>query len=124
MSDAMLSDRHQGTPADVALSANDPFDNFVSIEGIAVQFGILQVELPRETCTADSEALVRLLGRAPQSQSPWLPIASLGPLLILAHHNPKCSDNWGIPDFLTVKVAISPEQYETLRRDMVRIANC
>ena len=95
-------------------------DLLVSIEGTAVQFGILPVELGRETCTADAEDLVRLLGRAPETASPWLPIARLGPLVIVAHHNPKCDDCWGIPDFLTVKIAISSGQYENIKRDLVR----
>jgi type II secretory ATPase GspE/PulE/Tfp pilus assembly ATPase PilB-like protein len=48
-----------------------------------------------------------------------LPVSTLGPLLILAHHNPRCEDNWGVPEFLSVKVVISAEQYETIRQDLV-----
>lgn len=102
------------------LAPDDPFvDSLVSIEGTAVQFGILPVELPRLTCTADAENLARLLGRAPHTASPWLPVSTLGPLVILAHHNPRCEDNWGVPDFLSVKVVISADQYETIRQDLV-----
>lgn len=91
----------------------------VSIEGTAVQYGILPVQLLRETCTADAENLARKLGRSPRIQAPWLPISTLGPLVIMGHHTPKCDDAWGIPDFLTVKIAISPTQYEAIRRDLV-----
>jgi len=102
------------------LSPDDAFaETLVSIEGTAVQFGILPVNLPRLTCTADAESLVRLLGRAPHTASPWLPVSTLGPLLILAHHNPRCEDNWGVPEFLSVKIVISPDQYETIRQDLV-----
>lgn len=94
-------------------------DLLVSIEGVAVQFGILPVELPRETCTADAENRLRALGRAPSTASPWLPVATMGPLLIVAHHQPKCNDCWGIPDIFTIKIAISRGQYENIKRDLV-----
>lgn len=112
-------DAPQGSEPNLyALDDPEP-DLLVSIEGVAVQYGILPIELPRETCTADAENMVRLLGRAPSTSSPWLPVAKLGPLVIVAHHNPKCDDCWGIPDFLTVKVAISAAQYENIKRDLV-----
>ncbi len=104
----------------VYLAAEDIFEkSLVSIEGIAVQFGMLPVELPREACTADAERLVRLLGRSPRTAAPWLPVATLGPLVIMVHHNPKSEDTWGLPDFLCVKVVVSHQQYERLRKDMV-----
>ena len=105
---------HASPPAD------DPFGGgLMSLEGTAVQFGILPVTLPRETCSIEAEATLRKLGRFPQSDSPWLPIANLGPLLIFAHHNPKVQDMWGVPPFFAIRVAISLEQYETIRKDMV-----
>ncbi len=104
----------------VVLGPDEPSGELlVSIEGTAVQYGILPVELPRQSCTADAEGLVRLLGRAPHTASPWLPVSTLGPLVILAHHNPRCEDNWGVPDFLSIKVVISPEHYEAIRQDLV-----
>ncbi|MFT5469351.1 MAG: type II secretory ATPase GspE/PulE/Tfp pilus assembly ATPase PilB-like protein [Verrucomicrobiales bacterium] len=122
--DLQSPDPPQGTPdsSNPELYALDSpaADLLVSIEGTAVQFGILPIELGRETCTADAEDLVRLLGRAPSTASPWLPVAKLGPLVIVAHHNPKSDDCWGIPDFLTIKVVISAGQYENVKRDLVR----
>jgi type II secretory ATPase GspE/PulE/Tfp pilus assembly ATPase PilB-like protein len=94
-------------------------DGLVSVEGVALQYGMMPLELARPTCTADAENLLRLLGRAPHSANPWLPVSTLGPLLILAHHDPKSDDTWGVPGFLAVRVAISAEQYETLKRDLV-----
>jgi type II secretory ATPase GspE/PulE/Tfp pilus assembly ATPase PilB-like protein len=63
--------------------------------------------------------LVRKLGRWPRSDEPWLPITTLGPLLVFAHHDPKSDEMWGVADHLTVKVAISSEQYEHVRREIV-----
>lgn len=93
--------------------------SLVSLEGVAVHFGILPVELPRASCNAEGEMLVRKLGRWPRSDEPWLPVTTLGPLLIFAHYNPKSDEIWGVPDHLTVKVAISAEQYESVRREIV-----
>lgn len=94
-------------------------EGLMSLEGTAVQFGILPVKLPRATCSVDAESLLRRLGRFPQSDTPWLPIATLGPCLVFAHHAPRSTDMWGVPPFLAVKVAISQEQYETIRKDLV-----
>jgi type II secretory ATPase GspE/PulE/Tfp pilus assembly ATPase PilB-like protein len=91
----------------------------MSLEGTAIQFGITPVKLPRETCSVEAESLLRKLGRFPQTNSPWLPVATLGPLLIFAHHNPRTDDMWGVPSCLAIRVAISSEQYEAIRKDLV-----
>ncbi|MFV1995287.1 MAG: hypothetical protein ACC661_07605 [Verrucomicrobiales bacterium] len=93
--------------------------SLVSLEGVAVHYGILPVELPRASCNADAEALVRKLGRWPQTDEPWLPVTTLGPLIVFAHHNPKSEEIWGVPDCLSVKVAINSTQYENIRREIV-----
>lgn len=104
-------------PSSQAFMGN--IEGLMSLEGTAVQFGILPVKLPRATCSVDAESLLRRLGRFPQSDTPWLPIATLGPCLVFAHHAPRSADMWGVPPFLAVKVAISQEQYETIRKDLV-----
>ncbi len=103
----------------VALDALDPFESILSIEGTAVQYGLLPVELPREACTADAEAHLRVLGRLPATDAPWLPVSSVGPLLVMAHYDPRCEDSWGVPEHLRVNVVISKEQYEGVRKDLV-----
>lgn len=101
-------------------SGDDAFGaGLMSLEGTAIQFGIIPVKLPRETCSVEAEATLRKLGRFPQSNAPWLPVASLGPLLIFAHHNPKTDDMWGVPPCLAIRVAISSDQYEAIRKDLV-----
>lgn len=104
---------------EVALSPDDLiFESFISIEGIAVQHGLVPLELTREVCTAQAEALLRLLGRGSDGDQPWMPISTLGPLLVFAHHNPKSVDFWGIPDFLGVRVVISEAQYNAVKADL------
>ena len=95
-------------------------DLMVSIEGIAVQFGLLPVTLVRTNCSAGAEAQLRKLGRFPREDDPWLPVASLGPLLIVAHHDPKATELWGVPSFLAVRVVVSREQYDAVRQDFVK----
>lgn len=112
------------SPSDIGsplgMGGDDPFgESLMSLEGTAVQFGVAPVKLARETCSIEAEATLRKLGRFPQSDAPWLPIATLGPLLIFAHHNPKIQDMWGVPPCLAVRVAISTDQYESLRKDLV-----
>lgn len=110
-------------PAVSPLAASSPFmgglEGLMSLEGTAVQFGIVPVKLPRETCSVEAEGLLRRLGRFPHSNTPWLPVTTLGPCLVFAHHAPRSSDMWGVPPFLAVKIAISQEQYENLRKDLV-----
>jgi len=109
--------RHHGAPDSAPPSAG--FDGIMSLEGTAVQFGLLPVNLPRETCSVEAENTLRRLGRFPRTDNPWLPIATLGPCLVFAHHAPKSEDMWGVPPSLSVRVAISQEQYEAIRKDLV-----
>lgn len=92
----------------------------LSIEGLAIQHGMLPITLLRESCSPDAERLIRRLGRVPYVADPWLPVTTIGPLLVMAHHNPKAGDLWGVPQFLTIRVLITPEQYQNTRKDLVQ----
>lgn len=92
----------------------------LSVEGIALQSGLMPVTLLRESCTPEAEKLARKLGRAPQTGEPWLPVSTVGPLLVMAHHNPQAGDLWGVPLPFTIRVLISPEQYTRARQDLVQ----
>ncbi len=110
------------TPSDPEAStfgSNAAGMGLMSLEGVAVQFGILPITLPRENCTVEAENALRKLGRFPKSESPWLPVATLGPAIIFGHHAPKSSDMWGVPSCLAIRVAISETQYEAIMKDLV-----
>ncbi|MDZ4289516.1 MAG: GspE/PulE family protein [Prosthecobacter sp.] len=92
----------------------------LSIEGLALQYGLLPVNLLRESCSPEAERIVRKLGRVPYVADPWLPVSALGPLLVMAHHNPRAGDLWGVPPFLTIRVLITVEQYQKTRKDLVQ----
>ncbi len=91
-----------------------------SIEGLALQHSMLPVTLLRESCSPDAERLIRKMGRVPYVADPWLPVTTIGPLLVLAHHNPLATDLWGVPSFLTIRVLITQEQYQNTRKDLVQ----
>ena len=91
-----------------------------SIEGLALQHGMLPVTLLRESCSPDAERLIRKLGRVPYVADPWLPVTTIGPLLVMAHHNPRAGDLWGVPPFLTIRVLVTSEQYQNTRKDLVQ----
>ncbi|MEX2578578.1 MAG: GspE/PulE family protein [Verrucomicrobiales bacterium] len=93
--------------------------DLMSLEGTAVQFGLLPVTLPRETCSVEAENALRRLGRFPRTESPWLPVTTIGPCIVFAHHAPKSEDIWGVPSCFAVKIAISQQQYENIRKDLV-----
>jgi type II secretory ATPase GspE/PulE/Tfp pilus assembly ATPase PilB-like protein len=92
----------------------------VSQEGLALQHNMLPVTMLREACTPDAEKLLRKMGRVPHTAEPWLPIAVVGPLLIMAHHNPRSGDFWGVPQAFTVRVVINADQYQKTRRDLIQ----
>ncbi len=92
----------------------------MSMEGTAVQFGMLPVTLPRLSCSVRAESILRKLGRFPHSDNPWLPVSQVGPFLVFAHHNPKSEDMWGVPSCFAIRVVISEIQYEEIRKDLVQ----
>lgn len=111
------------SPSDTS-SAGDLSDalgmGLMSLEGTAVQFGIIPITLPREACSIGAEETLRKLGRFPQSDTPWLPVCNLGPFLIFAHHYPKSDDMWGVPSCFAIRIAVTEEQYENIRKDFVK----
>ena len=88
--------------------------NGKSIEEIAFSAGLIPLEIIRDSCTAEAENMLRKLGRVAEGDAPWVPIGSMGPLIIIAHCDPNSEDTWGIPDLLCVKVVISAEKYLSL----------
>jgi type II secretory ATPase GspE/PulE/Tfp pilus assembly ATPase PilB-like protein len=106
-----------GNPSAKTVGPNET--NIISIEGLGLQNGLLPIQLLRETCSPDAEKIVRLLGRVPTVSDPWLPVTTLGPLVIMAHHNPRAADLWGIPPVFVIRVLINAEQYQKTRKELV-----
>lgn len=88
------------------------------LEELSARFGIMPVRLPRSACSVPAETLLRQLGRMTTVEQPWLPFGTIGPLLIVGHYDPRHQECWGIPSFLTVRVVIGQDQYQSLRQDL------
>lgn len=101
----------------LAAGANgiDPNTAFEWLAGI---FQVPPFELPRATCSTRAEGLLRSLGRHSEAEEPWLPFATLGPMLIMAHYNPAALSAWQIPADLMVKVLVPQKQYAMLLGDI------
>ncbi len=95
-----------GVPADQAL------------EWLAENFNIVPYDLVRAACSTRAEQVFRKLGRVDDSEEPWLPFGSVGPVLLCAHFDPTAEDAWGIPDFLYERVLIGRSQYSRLLEDV------
>lgn len=110
-----------GIPGNLSAPTVQPREaGIISLEGLALQNGLMPVTLLRESCTPEAEKMVRKLGRVPQVADPWLPITTLGPLIVMAHYNPRGSDLWGIPPGLVLRVLVNAEQYQKTRKDLVQ----
>ncbi len=92
----------------------------LTLEGAALQHGLIPINLLRAACPPEPEKVLRRLGRMPATAEPWLPVSSIGPLLVMAHYNPKATDVWGVPAAFVVRVLISKEQYDASLEDLVR----
>ena len=113
--------QHSGEAAGANPEVAAPVDlGVLTLEGSALQHGLVPVTLLRESCPPEPEKVLRKLGRMPTTAEPWLPVSSLGPLLVMAHCNPRATDFWGVPPALVVRVLISREQYAQTREDFVQ----
>lgn len=124
-----VSPEHQVAPASDSFGiAGNPSSptvqpketGIISLEGLALQNGLMPVTLLRESCSPEAEKVVRMLGRVPQVADPWLPITTLGPLIVMAHYNPRGADLWGVPPGLVLRVLINADQYQKTRKDLVQ----
>jgi type II secretory ATPase GspE/PulE/Tfp pilus assembly ATPase PilB-like protein len=107
-------------PATQDVSAAPMSQAMHSLEVLAERYNILPWAPGRTTCSTEAEFLVRKLGRVPRELHPWIPVASLGPLIILGHYNPGAQELWGIPEFLVIKMVITAEKYKEIYDDLIQ----
>lgn len=88
-------------------------------EWLAGHFHMLPLAALRPTCSSRGEAVFRNLAVAGSAEDePWLPIGSLGPLLILAHYNPTSGSFWQIPTEFIIPVILTRAAYKVLKHDL------
>ena len=90
----------------------------VNLEELAERHGLMPVRLPRNSCSAAAENLLRKLGRAATGPEPWTPVGTMGPLIIFGHYNPAFTETWGVPACLSIRVLLEQGQYNMIREDL------
>jgi type II secretory ATPase GspE/PulE/Tfp pilus assembly ATPase PilB-like protein len=90
-----------------------------NLENVAHASGLPPVKLPRGACSIPSESLLRTFGLPASSDQPWMPLGTMGPLIIMGHYDPSCQDYWRIPSFLIIRVVIHPDQYASIHKDLL-----
>ena len=78
----------------------------VKLEDLAERHGLMPVRLPRNSCSASAENLLRKLGRSATGPEPWIPVGTMGPLLVIGHYNPAFTEAMGVPPCLAIRVLI------------------
>lgn len=89
-----------------------------ALEWLAGLVNLPPFELPRPSCSTRAEKLLRSMAGGEAGEEPWLPFATLGPLLLLAHYNPLCSNFWNIPSEFCLRFIVPQGQYNMLATDV------
>jgi type II secretory ATPase GspE/PulE/Tfp pilus assembly ATPase PilB-like protein len=106
------------TDAHATLARLNDRDSESALEWLAGEFEIVPLQLSRAACTTRGEEIFRRVARTKASDEPWLPFGALGPLLLVAHYNPACTDVWEIPEPFVIRTLVSESQYWELRDDL------
>jgi type II secretory ATPase GspE/PulE/Tfp pilus assembly ATPase PilB-like protein len=91
-----------------------------ALEWLASKFDLLPYRPSRPAVSAQVEEQFRALcgSAAEKDDKPWLPLGTLGPLLIVGHYDPSATNSWSIPPELLVRVLIEQKQYDAFAGDL------
>lgn len=101
----------------VALARLNQCQGEDALEWLAGEFELIPLRLARAGCSTQAEEIFRRMAQLQQSEEPWLPFGTLGPILLCAHYNPVVRDFWGIPELFIIRTLISEAQYKELKND-------
>lgn len=111
-----LPENSQNLQEAVALANGAP--EAEALEWLAQKFGLIPYVSSRPAISAQTEGVFRDLACAPAhgpEDEPWLPIGTIGPLVIMGHYNPAADACWGIPGAFSVRVLLNQKQYADFR---------
>ncbi len=108
-----------GEPLDIKVARANGIPDDDALEWLAGLFQILPLDPARMACSSPAEAAFRVLAVSTDDPEPWVPMGTVGPLLICAHYNPACSEFWKIPGEFVIPVVIPRAKYDALRRDVM-----
>lgn len=84
-----------------------------AFEWLADKFNLIPFRPTRAVLPGPAENIFRDLGAAwkPEDDQPWLPVGSVGPLLIVGHYDPTMTATWAIAERFLVRVLLEEETY-------------
>ncbi len=89
-----------------------------ALEWLTGAFHMLPLEPAHAVCSSRGETIFRRLAVASPDAESWMPLGTVGPLLICAHYNPTSGSMWDIPPEFIIPVIIPQKAYEILRADV------
>lgn len=87
----------EGVELHVHLAKANSIEEDEALEWLAGAFHMLPMAPPRPACSSRAEAIFRKLAFGVARTDPWLPLGTVGPLLIATHYNPTSGVMWDIP---------------------------
>ena len=95
----------------IALANGAPAEE--AFEWLAAKFGLLPYVATRPAISVQTEAAFRNLiaGWHDREEEAWMPIGTVGPLLIMGHYSPSAANCWRIPEAFTIRVLLTQRQY-------------
>jgi type II secretory ATPase GspE/PulE/Tfp pilus assembly ATPase PilB-like protein len=99
----------------IALANGTPPEE--AFEWLASKLGLLPYVASRPAISVQTEAAFRnLAARLHDGEEElWLPLGTIGPLLIMGHYNPGARGQWGIPEGFIIRALITQRQYAEYR---------
>ncbi|MBE2179326.1 MAG: type II/IV secretion system protein [Chthoniobacterales bacterium] len=93
-----------------------------SFEWLAGKFDMLPFRPSRASLPGAAENVFRELGAEwnPEDDQPWLPVGSVGPLLIVGHFNPAITATWAIAECFLIRVLLEETQYWEYYEDLTQ----
>jgi type II secretory ATPase GspE/PulE/Tfp pilus assembly ATPase PilB-like protein len=89
-----------------------------ALEWLAGVYQMLPLDPSRSACSTRAETVFRKMALATDDEESWLPLGTVGPLLICAHYNPASAAFWQIPTEFLIPVLIPRSKYELLKDDI------
>jgi type II secretory ATPase GspE/PulE/Tfp pilus assembly ATPase PilB-like protein len=89
-----------------------------ALEWLAGTFHMLPMSPARPACSSRGESVFRKLAMPSKDPEGWLPIGTVGPLLLCAHYNPTSGSMWQIPPEFIIPVILPQGAYDILLADI------
>lgn len=91
-----------------------------TLEWLAKHFSFIPYQPLRAALSVQAESTFRQLAAHGEvgGEKPWMPVGTLGPLLVVGHYNPVAEETWGIAADFLVRVLMEQKTYESFGEDL------